>query len=410
MFKKGFSFIAILLAFSCTKKDVFETFSTDIIVPQAKCIDGFAGEFPCNDYDLMSQIPLNSFFGEGTTGNDSWGWVDALTGKEYAIMGTNRGTGFVDISDPLNPILMGTLATATTESAWRDIKVYRNFAYIVSEAPGHGMQIFELERLRDITNPPVELSDDGIYNRFGNAHNIIVNEDSGFGYAVGTNTFSGGPHFMDLSNAARPLAVGGYAGNEYTHDAQVITYSGPDTDYTGKEILIASNGERFGNNEVVILDVTNKDNPQLISTIKYSNQGYTHQGWFTEDQRFFILGDELDEIDFGGNSRTIIFDFSDLDNPILHFEYLGSTTAIDHNGYVKDNLFYLANYSAGVRMIDISNIENKSITEVGFFDTYPESDAASSNGVWSVYPYLPSGNIIVSDINRGLFIIRKTGT
>ena len=124
----------------------------------------------------------------------------------------------------------------------------------------------------------------------------------------------------------------------------------------------------------------------------------------------FILGDELDEIDFGGNTRTLIFDFSDLDNPVFSFDYFGPTTAIDHNGYVKGNLFYQASYTAGVRIIDISNIQNQSMNEVGFFDTYPEDDIAAFNGVWSVYPYFESGNIIVSDIDRGFFIIRKTGS
>ena len=405
MFKKEVSILVLLLAFGCSKKDVFDGMSTSIIIPQEKCVDGFAGEFPCKDYDLMSHIPLEDFFGEGTEGNDSWGWFDAVTGKEYALMGTNRGTAFVDITNPSQPKIIGTLATATAPSSWRDIKVYKNFAYIVSEATDHGMQIFELAKLRTVSETPTIFTDDGIYDKFGNAHNLVVNEDSGFGYAVGTNTFSGGPHFMDLSNAARPKAAGGYAADVYSHDAQVVTYSGPDANYSGKEILIGSN-----ENEVVIVDVTDKENPIQISTIAYPNIGYTHQGWFTEDQRFFILGDETDEINFGGNSRSLIFDFSDLKNPVLHFQYFGPTTAIDHNGYVKVNLFYQANYTAGVRIIDITNIENKSINEVGFFDTYPENDNAAFDGTWSVYPYLPSGNIIVSDINRGLFIIRKTGT
>ena len=126
-----------------------------------------------------------------------------------------------------------------------------------------------------------------------------------------------------------------------------------------------------------------------------------------ENQKYFILGDEYDERNFGGNTRTIIFDFSDLDNPKQHFTYNGPTQAIDHNGYVKGNTFYLANYTAGVRFIDITNIESKSISEIGYFDTYPENNGANFNGVWSVYPYFNSGKIVVSDINRGLFVIKK---
>ena len=125
--------------------------------------------------------------------------------------------------------------------------------------------------------------------------------------------------------------------------------------------------------------------------------------------RYFILGDEVDEIEIGNKTRTVIFDFEDLDNPLYHFDFLGQSNAIDHNGYVKDNIYYMANYRAGVRMLDISNIANSSITEVGYFDTYPANDGADFNGVWNVYPYFPSGNIILSDIERGLIVIRKSG-
>jgi len=406
MAQKSIFIFFLFIVFSCSKTDVFEEpIIEPTIIPKEKCVDGFAGEYPCKDYDLISQIPNSDFFGAGTEGNDSWGWFDETTGKEYAIMGTTKGTGFVDITNPTKPIILGTLATATEINLWRDIKVYKNFAFIVSEAIGHGMQVFDLEKLRLVTNPPEIFTADANYTEFGNAHNIVINENSGFAYAVGTKTFAGGPHFVDVTNPATPKSAGGYSAAAYSHDAQVVTYSGPDADYTGKEILIGSN-----ENEVVIVDVTDKANPVQISNIDYANIGYTHQGWFTEDQRFFILGDELDEIRFGGNSRTLIFDFADLENPTFSFEYLGKTTAIDHNGYVKGNLFYQANYTAGIRIIDISTIGNKSIKEVGFFDTYPENDNAAFNGTWSVYPYLPSGNIIVSDINRGLFIIRKSGS
>ncbi|MGY8925608.1 MAG: choice-of-anchor B family protein, partial [Flavobacteriales bacterium] len=121
-------------------------------------------------------------------------------------------------------------------------------------------------------------------------------------------------------------------------------------------------------------------------------------------------GDELDEQSYGNNTKTIIFDFTDLDNPVYHFDYYGATTAIDHNGYVKDNIYYQANYTAGVRMIDVSGVENKNFTEVGFFDTYPNNNTAAFNGAWNVYPYFPSGNIIISDINNGFFIVRKSST
>ena len=367
---------------------------------QTPCTSGTAGEYPCNGYDLQSFISLDEM--DAQQGNDSWGWTDPQNGKEYALVGLDNGTAFIDVSDPVNAVYLGKLPTHTQNSTWRDIKTYNNHAFIVSEASNHGMQVFDLTRLRDVSNPPETFDEDAHYSGFGNAHNIIINEDSGYAYGVGTSTFNGGPHFVDISDPTNPTPAGGYSDDSYSHDAQVVTYSGPDTEHLGKEILIGSN-----ENEIAIVDITNKNNPIGLSTISYSNVEYTHQGWFTEDQRYFIVGDEIDEINVGFNTRTIIFDFEDLDNPSFHFEYEGPTEAIDHNGYVKGDKYYLSNYRAGMRVLDISQIGNENITEIGFFDTYPDSDSANFDGAWNVYPFFASNNIVISDINRGFFLVRE---
>ena len=363
-----------------------------------------AGVYPCDGYDLLGHLNLNELSGSNNQANDSWGWTDSTTGKEYAIVGTTDGTSFVDISNTENLIVIGMLPTATVSSSWRDIKVYNNFAFIVSEAVDHGMQIFDLTKLRDVSNVPSSFTSDAHYTGFGNAHNIVINEDSGYAYAVGTTTFNGGPHFINIQDPMNPVAAGGFSDYGYSHDAQVVNYHGLDTDYTGHEIFVGSN-----ENGVVIVDVTDKENPTGISTITYNNIGYTHQGWFTDDLKYFIVGDEADEINSGINTRTLIFDFTDLDNPTLQNDYFGPTRAIDHNGYVKGNTFYLANYTAGVRFIDISDIENGNLTEVGYFDTHPDNNSTNFNGVWNVYPYFNSGNILISDIEGGLFILKRSG-
>jgi choice-of-anchor B domain-containing protein len=378
------------------------------ILAQTPCVDGFAGEYPCNDYDLMSHIPNATLGNPSTAGNDSWGWTDPDTQKEYALMGIDSGIVFIDISNPIEPVIIGTLSSSTVSSSWRDVKVYNSHAFIVSEANSHGMQVFDLRRLRNPSNAIIPFTADTTFTGFGSAHNIVINEESGYAYIVGasrSSTYGGGPIFINIQDPVNPFIEGGFAEGGYSHDAQVITYNGPDTDYTNKEILIGSN-----ENEIVIADITDKTNPIVISKITYSNVEYAHQGWFTEDLKYFILGDELDELRIGNKTRSIIFDFTDLDNPVYHFDYFGSINAIDHNGYVKDNIYYQANYTGGVRMIDISNIENKSFSEIGFFDTYPNNDNANFNGVWNVYPYFPSGNIILSDIEKGFFVIRKSGT
>ncbi|MBT8234759.1 MAG: choice-of-anchor B family protein [Bacteroidia bacterium] len=368
------------------------------------CENGMAGIYACDGYDLLGWISINEFGSQSA--NDIWGWTDPMTSKEYALIGLNDGTAFVDISDTENLVYLGRLPTATTSSSWRDIKVYNDHAFVVAEAGGHGMQVFDLTQLRNVTSPPVVFSTDANFTGFGNAHNIVINEDSGYAYAVGTqrdDAYFGGAHFINVQDPINPTADGGLAINGYSHDANVITYNGPDAEHVGKEIYVGAN-----ETNVVVVDVSDKANPANLSTINYSNRAYTHQGWFTEDHKYLIVGDELDEINFLFNSRTLIFDMTDMDNPVLHTTYLGPTSAIDHNGYVKGDEYFLANYTAGMRVLDISAIDSQTITETGFFDTYPVNNSAQFSGVWSVYPYFDSGKIIISDINSGLFVVQRS--
>jgi len=408
---KKILFLSLILAFSCSKDNI-ETPTLNVdseIMPLAKCENGFADIYPCSGFDLLAHISLENLDPTATvssnlSGNDSWGWTDQTTNKEYALVGLNSGVSFVDISNPIAPVVIGFLPTATVNSDWRDVKVYQNYAFVVSEAANHGMQVFDLTRLRNVTNFPEIFTADTTYDGFGSAHNIVINETQGYAYPVGTSrngTFKGGPLFINIQNPLNPIDEGGFI--NYAHDAQVVTYNGPDSEHLGKEILIGSN-----ETEVVIVDISDKANPIKLSSIEYQDVRYTHQGWFTEDFKYFLLGDELDELRAGYNTRTIVFDFTDLDNPKHHVDYITNSTAIDHNGYVKDNLFYQASYTAGLRVINLTGIANKNLVEVGFFDTFPTNNATSFDGAWNVYPYFESEVIVISDIQRGLFLVKKS--
>ena len=371
---------------------------------QTPCTNGFAGQYPCNGYNLLAHISSTEMGATG--GNDSWGWTDPQDGKEYALVGLRNGTAFIDISSPTEPVYLGKLPTATGEATTRDIKTYNNYAFVVSDNNGsHGMQVFDLTRLRNVANPPVTFTMDAHYTEFTNAHNLAINEETGYAYALRTNLYGGGVHFIDIQDPLNPMDAGGVSG-VLTHDAQIIIYDGPDTDYTGREILFSYNGF---NQDVTIIDVTDKNNPQFISVFDYSNNEHAHQGWVTEDHEYMILGDEFDELNLGVNTRTVVFDITDLDNPIESFVYTGPTTATDHNGYVRGDTYYLANYNAGLRVLDISDIENGNMTETGYFDVYPDNDASGFNGAWSVYPYFESGNLVVSALGSdgGFFLVSE---
>lgn len=423
--------LCLVLVSSCQYEDYDD--SKVIDSPLATCIDGFAKipgtdyEYSCLNYDLMGRITLEEMDAEA--GNDCWGWTDSTTGREYAIMGVNNGTSFIDITDSTSPIYLGKLPTATVDSSWRDMKVYNDHVYIVSEAGDHGLQVFNLANLRGLDSEQV-FSADYTDKSFGKAHNIAINEDSGYAYIAGARTK--GIYAFNLSNPLAPKLELEGSQFGYSHDAQIVNYKGPDQDHFGKEIYIGSN-----ENKVDIVDVTDKSEPKLISTFLYDHQ-YTHQAWLTDDHKYALLGDELDEVDSNyelkadAKTRTVIIDLSDLDKPSLHHDYEAETKAIDHNGYVKGTEFFLASYTAGLRVLDILNIDQKSISETGFFNTFinhndsglpnsttvksqdPDGDhsgkkgnSSAFNGAWSVYPFFKSENIIISDINSGLYIVKK---
>jgi choice-of-anchor B domain-containing protein len=364
------------------------------------CVGGMAGPYPCKDVDLMSFLPLSTI-GGGQNGSSLWGWTDPDTNREYAIMGRDNGTAFVDITDAANPIYKGNLPTHTGSSIWREMKTYGYYAYIISDGNGpHGMQIFDMRHLRTpITTP--KLKEDGWYGGFQNCHDLVINTDTGFAYCVGSNTCSGGLHMMNLANPLVPQFVGCFSADGYTHDAQCVIYNGPDTAHVGKEICFASNEDTL-----TIVDVTNKSVPVMLSETGYSGSGYTHQGWLTADHNHFVVDDELDELDFGHPTWTYIWNVGNLDAPFLMGHYVGPTNAIDHNQYIHQGYLYQANYRAGLRILSTADIAAGSLSEVAYFDIYPSSNSPSFNGAWNNYPFFASGNVIVSGMEQGLFVLR----
>jgi choice-of-anchor B domain-containing protein len=381
------------------------------------CSDGKAQSFQCQKVDLLSFLPVQEMSGKrGTHLNDIWGWTDPTTGKEYALVGRNNGTSFVDVSNPNQPLYVGDLPKTNTSpaSTWRDIKVYKDHAYVVADnAAEHGMQVFDLRQLRDVkpADMPVTFEPTARYTNIHSAHNVVINEETGFAYTVGNSsggeTCGGGLHMIDIREPAQPTFAGcfsdpttGRASTGYSHDAQCVVYRGPDTEYQGKEICLGSNETALS-----IADVSDKKNPKAISRASYPNVGYSHQGWLTEDQRHFLMNDELDES--AGSvptTRTLIWDVQDLDDPQLIKEFQHSVQAIDHNLYIKGNLVYESNYLSGLRILDITDVENP--IEWGHFDTTPTEDGNNFGGSWSNYPYFKSGIVVLTSMYEGLFVIK----
>lgn len=366
-------------------------------VAATPCVGGMAGAYPCDKIDLLAFVPIASM-GCTSSGNTVEGWTDPLSGKEYALMGCDNGVSFLDVSDPVNPVWLGRLPGHNgTTSLWRDIRVFSNRAYVGSEASGHGIQVFNLTRLRGVTTPQT-FTEDAHYSGLGNSHTIYINQSTGFLYAVGSggggNVCTSGLHMINVQNPT-PVYAGCFNNGVYTHETTCLNYSGPDTTYAGHELCFAANGPT---QRLVIVDVTNKPAPVQLSSTTYTGSSYPHQVWLTEDQTYLLLDDELDESSFGHNTETYIWNISDLNNPQLVNAYQHATSSIDHNLYVKGNYVYESNYQAGLRILDLSNVGSGTLNEVGYFDIWPYGDSADFEGTWDNYPYLPSGIVLVSGI------------
>jgi choice-of-anchor B domain-containing protein len=389
-------------------------------VRDAACVDGFADEFPCESIDLLSFTPITeSRLVDGVDRyttveySDVWGWTSD-SGEDYVIAGATDGVKFFRVTDRSNPVYLGDLPNTGAPRIWHDIKIVNDHAFIVSESQAHGMQVFDLTQLDAATGPLLWPPNTNYLPQTTSAHNIAANDDTDRVYIVGGGTSQGSGscgsalHIVDATDPTTPAYAGCYSGDGYVHDTQCIVYDGPDADHQGKEICVNSS-----ETEVSIVDVTDPANIEVINKVAYERPQYTHQGWFTEDRRFFLLGDELDENGNGDNdrTRTIIFDMSDLDAIAPGVDYWHDNTSIDHNLYTLNGLVYQSNYTSGLRVLSSAGLYDpetpmsEGLEPIGFFDVYPDNDNPTFDGTWSNYPYFGDGVVAVTSYD-GLFLVK----
>lgn len=362
--------------------------------------------FTANNVQLLSWLTLGDLSGAATSGNDCWGYTSP-SGREYAIIGTSDGTAFVEVTDPG----AATLVAFRTgpNSLWRDMKTYGDNAYVVSEG-GSGIQIFDMSAIDSGTVTLVNTITTGGCTTA--THNVVIDTTSGFLYRCGGSgspCAGGAPQGLVVynlgSNPDNPPFAGLYS-TRYVHDAQVVVSTRPGA-LNGAQLAFcaADDGSGGGTANLHILNVTNKASITTVATAAYTSNAFSHQIWLTPDQRYAYLNDELDEQTFGFNTRTRVFDVSNPSSPAFLGFFSSGTTSIDHNLYVRsDNKIFEANYRSGLRVFD--NTSPTAPTVYGFFDTYEPDDGADFNGLWSNYPFFPSGTVIGSDFEKGLFVWR----
>jgi choice-of-anchor B domain-containing protein len=394
-----------------------------LAVPTA-CTAGRAGSFPCHNVDFLAQVQLMDIPGAPASASNLWGFVDLDDNREYAVLGHRTGTAVYDVTNPAAPVLVGNVAG--NASAWREVKVYqlrdpgapahRAYAYVSTEAPGGGLQII------DLTNLPNGISLANTLTQFTTSHTLYISNVNyatnaalpgrqAFLYIAGANVAGGAFRIYDLVDPVNPrLVTPSPAGTGYMHDSTSMLITDNRTTQCANahnpcEVLVD-----FNETTVDLWDVTDKAAPVRLSTTGYATANYTHSGWPSADNRYIIVHDELDEVRRGINTQIYTLDIADLRAPSIVTSYIGGTTATDHNGYTIGNRYYVSHYKRGLVIFDATN--PRALTEIGSFDTYlaPAANTAGTDGAWGVYPFLPSETLLVSDIENGMFLLKRNET
>ncbi|HRH65894.1 MAG TPA: choice-of-anchor B family protein [Bacteroidia bacterium] len=332
-------------------------------------------------------LQANLSYGNSALANIG-GYVDSL-GNEYALVGTDFGLSIVDVTVPANPVIRFTVNDASSE--WREVKTYRTYAYVTTEGGG-GLTIIDLSLLPATITTKHYTGDGAIAGQLNSIHALHCDTTKGFLYLYGSNIGDGNTLFLDLSDPWNPVYAGEYSfpgGGQpaYVHDG----YADNDTLY---EAHIYAGF-------FAVVDVRNKSNPVLITT-QSTPTTFTHNTWLSADHHTLFTTDE------NSNSFLAAYDISDLSNieEISRFQTASGSGAIVHNTHILNDYAITSWYKEGVVITDVSRPGNP--IEVGHYDTYPQGSGNGFSGCWGVYPFLPSGTIVASDINNGLFVLSPT--
>ncbi len=345
----------------------------------------------------LPNLPTRS----GLEYNDCWGFKHA-NGTEIAILGGVEDIFFIDVTVPANPVVIYTHhvlnlpSNTTNQSIWRDFKTYGNYAYASADEGTSGLLIFDLSQVPNSVTMVQQTT--AFWSR---AHNIYIDEQNHKLYAAGSNTVNNGLVIVDLNIPANPTTVWNIplnsAGGGYVHDVHVRD-----------NIAYCSHGSL---SKIQIYDFSALPNFSIVGTIdNYPEAGYNHSSWLNGAGNLLAMCDETHGSDVKLVDVTDPENISSDDIHTFYSELLGPGApgaSIPHNPFILGDLVYVAYYHDGVQVFDISDPAN--ITNIAYYDTYPDNtDYNGYNGCWGVYPFLPSGIIIASDENYGLYVMEIT--
>ncbi len=325
---------------------------------------------------LVGQLDYQALHGANLS--NLWGYTDE-TGVEYAIVGAENGVSVVSLADPSNPTEI--FFEPGTNSMWREVKTFGDYAYITTEETD-GLMIIDLSPLPGNTNLTVDYFFGEAGNEFQTAHSLFIDEN-GILYLHGSDIGNGGVIFYDLNpDPTNPDELGTYD-DYYIHDS----YARGDTLYAG----------HITNGFFSIVDVSDKSNPVVLG---YQNtpHNFTHNTWLSDNGQFLFTTDEVSGAFIGAYDVSDPTDILEVDR----IQHDPGTGVIPHNTYYLNGYVITSYYRSGVTIHDVQN--PSMMVEVGNYDTSPLS-GNGFNGAWGVYPYFPSGNLIISDMELGLFVL-----
>ena len=440
----------------------------------------FQGPFPdTSNMKFLSQIspeamdaqPVPGVWSKGVV-NDVWGWTSP-GGDEYALVTNSNGIAIVRVTDPENPEYLGRLSSQAPfdfRNIWGDPATYLNYAYFVTEIDGSGIVIVDLSDADSLDAAPTPETELPLPTSFffgggyDGAHNVRINEESGFAYLAGVHLEPGAANnaceaetparfntlILDLKPDPMNPAVVTCLENTGEHDMHSVIYDGPDIEHAGKEILFVSDGrDREGQaaglpvgGKQEIWDVTDKDDIVVLSSFRIPGMVFSHNSWPTEKHDFLFIGDEIDELVLANWSATgafaqppeettnmprtgtYIVDIRDLDNPVFVERFEDGTVGLDHNFVVKEDKLYIASYTSGTRVLQIDRDFDGTVflEPLAHMDTEPRLPGKILNihqeekfgnaflGQWGIYALFESDTIIATDINNGLIVMRLSDT
>lgn len=377
------------------------------------CAGGRSGVHACRNVDLLARVALPDMSAMPSGANDIWGFKDLNTEREYALLGLREGLAVFDVTEPTEPFEVAFVPGH--RSIWRDIKVlqrydastnrWRSHAYVTVDAGGR-LSVLDLGELPHRVRFARRME--------ASAHNVHV---SGVDHAFGVALPGASPRVHVLGGPGRFL-YGAFRSFDLTVPSRPVLAAESWTDYSHDAVSFHARGQQaagcagadacdvlvdFNENTFDLWDISDAGGSTMLSSTTYPSAAYTHSGWVTEDGRYLLLHDELDELEeLVAKTRVLVFNLADLGNPSHAGTWYGPDLATEHNGAVRGNRHYLSHYGRGLVVLDVTDPTEP--TEVGHFDTAPVQNLGLG-GAWGVYPFLPSGNVLISDQSGGLFVL-----